>query len=40
MDPEDERVHRRRTKNLVVAALLIGFVVVIYLMSLARLGGG
>lgn len=40
VDPRDERLHRRRTKNLVVAGLLVAFVVLVYFMSLARLGGG
>ena len=40
MDSRDERLRRRRTKNLVVAGLLVAFVVLVYFMSLARLGGG
>ena len=36
---EDLR-RRQRTKNLTLAAALIAFVVVVYLVSIVRMGGG
>ena len=31
---------RRRTKNLALAGALVAFVVVVYLVSIVRMGGG
>ena len=36
--PEDAR--RLRTKNLALLAVLLGFVVLVYLISIVRMGGG
>lgn len=35
-----ERHRKQRTKNLALLAALIGFVVLIYLVSIVRMGGG
>jgi hypothetical protein len=37
--PDDAR-RRQRTKNLVVMGILVGFVVLIYFVTLVRMGGG
>ncbi len=36
--PEDAR--RLRAKNLALLAVLLGFVVLVYLISIVRMGGG
>lgn len=39
--PEDGEMHRKqRSKNLALMVVLVGFVVLIYLVSLVRMGGG
>ncbi len=36
----DQEIHRRRrTKNWALAAVPVGFVVIVYLVSLVRMGG-
>ncbi len=37
-DPESERRRIQRTRNLVMAVLLAGFVVLIYAISIVRIG--
>lgn len=38
--PSDSDMHRRqRTKNLVMAGLLLGMVVVFFLLTIVRMGG-
>ena len=39
LDPKEVRA-RQRSRSLVMAALLIGFVVLIYFITIARIGGG
>lgn len=39
--PGDSDLHRRqRTKNRLVAGLLVGFVVLLFLLSIVRMGAG
>lgn len=38
-DQERERLRRQRTKNWVLLAALVTFVVVIYIVSIVRMGG-
>ena len=37
-DPESQRRHIQRTRNIVMAVLLAGFVVLIYAISIVRVG--
>ena len=38
--PQSELHRRQRSKNLALLCALVGFVVVVYLVSLVRMGGG
>ena len=39
-DPNDQEIRaRQRSRSMVMAALLIGFVVLIYFITIARMGG-
>ena len=38
-DDDRELVRRRRAKNWTLFAVLLGFVVIVYLVSLVRMGG-
>ena len=40
IDPETERKRIIKSRNLVVALLLMGLVVLFYFITLARVGGG
>jgi len=37
---QERRARRLRVKNLTVLAMLLGFVVLVYLVSIVRMGGG
>ncbi len=38
--PGEARRRRRRTKNLTLMAVLLGFVLLVYLVSIVRMSGG
>jgi hypothetical protein len=40
LEKGDDLRRRQKTKNLTLAAALLAFVVVVYLVSIVRMGGG